>query len=82
MPLETQDRARLDLAIVGGQRAAALALESFQNQSLKVDTKPDRSVVTDADRGAEKLLRQMIEAQFPDDGIVGDNPSLGELARL
>lgn len=65
-------QSRLDLALAAGRRAGALALGSFQKQSLKVDIKPDRSVVTEADRGAEALVREMIDAAFPEDGIVGE----------
>ena len=39
---------------------------------FRVDTKADRTLVTDADREVERRLRQLIEADFPDHGIVGE----------
>lgn len=65
-------QSRLELALMAARAAGALALSSFQNQNLRVDLKPDRSVVTDADRGAERSLRAMIESAFPKDAIVGE----------
>lgn len=70
--MATDAQARLDLALAAAREAGVLVLSSFQNQDLKVDLKPDRSVVTDADRGAERILRARIESTFPDDTIVGE----------
>lgn len=44
---------------------------------LRVDLKSDRSPVTDADRGAEELLRRELLAAFPEDSILGEE--FGEL---
>ena len=35
-------------------------------------TKPDRSFVTAADQGIERLIRDRIQAAFPDHGLVGE----------
>lgn len=72
MTTDPGDALRLGLALETIRAAGALALRSFQDSSLKVDTKRDRSVVTEADRGAERLLRAAIETTFPDDRIVGE----------
>ncbi|MEX0650743.1 MAG: inositol monophosphatase family protein, partial [Actinomycetota bacterium] len=39
---------------------------------MAVDLKGDLSPVTAADRGAEELLRQLIEREFPQDGVLGE----------
>lgn len=44
----------------------------FANPELEVELKSDQTPVTLADRGAEQLLRQMINAKFPHHGIIGE----------
>ena len=44
----------------------------FRSPGLVVDVKDDATPVTDADRGAEELLRKTILARFPDHGIMGE----------
>jgi myo-inositol-1(or 4)-monophosphatase len=44
----------------------------FANPDLAVEIKSDRTPVTEADRGAERLMRAMIRARFPAHGIVGE----------
>jgi myo-inositol-1(or 4)-monophosphatase len=44
----------------------------FGKSDLSVDTKSDQTIVTEADRGAEKLMRGMINRRFPDHGIIGE----------
>jgi myo-inositol-1(or 4)-monophosphatase len=44
----------------------------FAQADLAVDTKPDQTPVTAADRGAEELMRQMIRGRFPNHGILGE----------
>lgn len=44
----------------------------FASGGLSVDYKADHSPVTEADRGAEALMRRMIEARFPGHGIIGE----------
>lgn len=38
----------------------------------RVQSKPDRSIVTDADEAAERVLRAGLSRLFPDDGLVGE----------
>ncbi|HTV89045.1 MAG TPA: histidinol-phosphatase [Stellaceae bacterium] len=52
--------------------AAAAAIRPYFRQPIAVDDKPDRSPVTAADRAAEAAMRQLIAAQFPDHGIIGE----------
>lgn len=63
---------RLQLAKESAKAASTVVLEHFGNRSLAVERKRDDSPVTVADRAAEQLLRQRIEAAFPEDGILGE----------
>lgn len=48
-------------------------IRPFYGQAdLKVDLKADKSPVTAADRGAERLMRELIGWKFPAHGIVGE----------
>ncbi len=67
---ELQDR--LDFALAVSGQAARLVLRYYQSSGLRVWDKTDQTPVTDADRGAEELLRQAIERRFPDDGVFGE----------
>jgi inositol-phosphate phosphatase / L-galactose 1-phosphate phosphatase / histidinol-phosphatase len=51
--------------------AGAVILPHFR-QPLAVERKPDLSPVTVADRASEKAMRDMIEAQYPRHGILGE----------
>jgi len=44
----------------------------FANPSLVVETKSDHTPVTEADRGAEELMRALIRKKFPGHGILGE----------
>ena len=61
----------LDFATALAREAGALTLEYF-GQDLKVETKGDASPVTLADRRTEALMRERIEAAWPDHGILGE----------
>lgn len=63
---------RLELAVAAALEAAQIPRRLFQNDTLVVDWKSDDSPVTRADKEAEELLRQRIEAACPDDAIVGE----------
>jgi histidinol phosphatase-like enzyme (inositol monophosphatase family) len=52
-------------------RAGLAAHESF-GRSIAIDWKGDGSPVTEADRRAERVAREWIEARFPGDGILGE----------
>ena len=63
---------RLNLAISAARAAGDLALEEFKATNLEVETKSDGTPVTIADRAAERLIRDRIDAGAPDDAIVGE----------
>lgn len=44
----------------------------FANPDLEVEWKEDHTPVTYADRKAEEIMREMINKQFPDHGIIGE----------
>jgi myo-inositol-1(or 4)-monophosphatase len=52
--------------------SGALIRRYFRSPGLVVDIKDDATPVTDADRGAEELLRKRILARFPDHGIMAE----------
>lgn len=64
-------------ALVGAAReiaadAGALTLRWFGRRDLGVTWKRDGTEVTEADRAAERLVRDRIGEQFPDDAIFGE----------
>jgi len=52
--------------------ADEISLSRFQALDLAVETKPDASPVTDADRSVEQALKALLQQQRPDDGIIGE----------
>ncbi|MGO9260663.1 MAG: inositol monophosphatase family protein [Bryobacteraceae bacterium] len=60
------------------RRIAAVAGENarrIRTGDICVETKPDASPVTIADKENERLIREAIELEFPDDGILGEEGS-------
>lgn len=62
----------MELALRLADRADALTVERFGAMDLRVDTKPDLTPVTDADRGAEAALRDLLAHDRPDDLVLGE----------
>ncbi|WP_145117531.1 histidinol-phosphatase [Rosistilla oblonga] len=60
--------AMIDLAHAAGQ----LTLNFFGDATLAVDRKGDASPVTEADRSAERLIRQRVAESYGDDAILGE----------
>jgi inositol-phosphate phosphatase/L-galactose 1-phosphate phosphatase/histidinol-phosphatase len=52
--------------------AAGATIRPYFRTALAVDDKADLSPVTAADRAAERVMRQMIAARFPEHGIIGE----------
>ncbi len=63
---------RLGLAIALAREAGDYVMRFYQSPALSVERKADATPVTDADRGAEELMRSRIEAACPNDAIVGE----------
>ncbi|OPX12034.1 histidinol-phosphatase [Mycobacterium sp. AT1] len=62
----------LGLALQMADEADVLTLDRFGALDLHVETKPDLTPVTDADKSAEELLRGLLVANRPDDAVVGE----------
>jgi len=62
---------RLEFAIRVATQAGKFTLGHFQT-GTHVERKSDGSPVTLADRGAERMIREAIEAEFPGDAILGE----------
>jgi histidinol-phosphatase len=60
------------LALRLADQADALTLDRFGALDLRVDTKPDLTPVTDADRSVEAALRETLSQQRPDDPVLGE----------
>jgi histidinol-phosphatase len=52
--------------------ADSLSLPRFRALDLRVETKPDLTPVTDADRTVERTLRERIRVSRPGEGVVGE----------
>lgn len=66
------DQRTLDRAVELARAAGDLTLRWFRSQDLVVERKDDGTPVTAADRAAERHLREAFAAEFPDDGILGE----------
>ena len=62
----------LSLALRLADAADALTMQRFGALDLRVETKPDLTPVSDADRATEELLRDLIASERPDDTIMGE----------
>ena len=60
----------LGVASIAADRARAETLPRFRN--VAVEIKPDGSPVTEADRAAESVIRQVLQESYPDFGILGE----------
>jgi histidinol-phosphatase len=64
--------ADLAYALELADAADALTLPRFRAADLHVETKPDLTPVTDADRAAERMLRERIARERPGEGVLGE----------
>ncbi len=62
----------LRLAHVIADMVDALTTSRYQAADLKVDTKPDLTPVSDADKAAEELIRTQLRRTRPRDAVVGE----------
>lgn len=65
-------KADLDLALELADVADAISLERFRALDLHVESKPDRSPVTDADRSVEQALKDLLATKAPSDALIGE----------
>ncbi|MEO0024006.1 MAG: hypothetical protein RL196_447 [Actinomycetota bacterium] len=64
--------ADLALAQTMADAADQISLARFMALDLNVETKPDRSPVTDADRAVELALKAILAEHRPEDAIIGE----------
>ncbi|MGN6446319.1 inositol monophosphatase family protein [Amnibacterium sp.] len=62
----------LALALRLADAADAVSVTRFRAADLRIDTKPDRTPVTDGDRAVERAIREILGAERPDDAILGE----------
>jgi histidinol-phosphatase len=62
----------LTFALALADLADSLSLPRFRASDLRVETKPDLTPVTDADRTVERALRERIAAERPGDTVLGE----------
>ena len=70
----------LALALTLADTADRITLDRAGVADLRVDTKPDRTPVTDADLAVEDAVRAVLQAQRPQDAVIGEErggPSAG-----
>ncbi len=59
-------------AALAAARAAAEVIQQLYRRNLAVQLKADRSPVTEADVQAERVIREVLGARFPDYGFYGE----------
>ena len=67
----TELRQLLDFAVRVAREAGSITQQYFRGSALP-ERKADNSLVTRADREAERYLRDCLERTFPDDAILGE----------
>ena len=63
---------RLDFAVRAAIQAGRLTTRYFRSSDLTIETKPDDTPVTRADKESEETLRNHLAKEFPNDSIVGE----------
>lgn len=66
------DKSLVDLTVELATGAGALTRKWFDRGNVSVETKADGSPVTEADKAAERYLREQIGSAFPTDAIIGE----------
>lgn len=66
----------LRLALELADAADVATMERFRALDLKVETKPDMTPVSEADKAAEEVVRAGITAARPDDAVLGEEYGL------
>ena len=62
----------LRLAHVIADQVDSMTMSRFKSQDLRVETKPDTTPVTDADRSAEEIVRSQLGRTRPRDAVIGE----------
>ncbi len=62
----------LDLAMSLADAADRIAMSRYRDEDLVIDTKPDLTPVTEADRAVEHALRSRLATERPEDLVLGE----------
>ena len=62
----------LAVALTLAGQADLIAMDRYRAQDLDIQVKPDRSEVTDGDKGIEKMIRDHLASARPGDSILGE----------
>ena len=62
----------LEFALLLADAADEISLARFRALDLNIETKPDRTPVTDADRSVEQALKDLLSAKAPNDALIGE----------
>jgi histidinol-phosphatase len=62
----------LELALEMADRADAITMAAFRKTDLNVETKADRTPVSEADRAVEEDIRRVLTVERPGDRVVGE----------
>jgi len=68
---EIDPKTYLPVALEAAEAARKLIM-SYYNGEFEIEIKDDQTPVTIADRGAEKVIREIISKAFPEHGILGE----------
>jgi histidinol-phosphatase len=71
-PSDSKYSAELAFALTLADRADAISLSRYHALDLEITTKPDNTPVTDADKAVERAIIDAIAAQYPTDGVIGE----------
>ena len=69
MPTATDD---LELAVAMADAADAITVDRFGAVDLVVESKPDLTPVSDADRAVEQSIRERLARERPNDSVLGE----------
>jgi histidinol-phosphatase len=71
----------LELALQMADVADHLSMSRYRALDLSIETKPDFTPVTEADRAVEVALRELLASKRPADGVIGEEfPNTNEAA--
>ena len=68
----TAQRSDLDLALAIADEADRISMARYRATDLVVETKPDLTPVTEADKAVEQKIRELLSTERRDDGVLGE----------
>ena len=68
----------LTVALEAAKNAEEIITSYYTGDAMKVELKADKTPVTLADTGAEKVIRETIKQAFPDHGFIGEEYGIEE----